>query len=719
MPWPQTRRVIGTKVQRLDGPEKATGRAKYSFDINRPGMLHARILRCPHAHARVTRIDTAAAEKVPGYRAKYVIATPGGPSAELFFAGAEVIAIAADTEEHAEDVLRAIRVDYEVLPFQVKEADARRNPVRTVAGGGTSNVQPGQEFMTQNFDAQAYQNAAAVVEGTYGVPVICHQCLESHGLVAEWDQDQQNLTVWASTQAVPGTAGQLAQRFKIPATRVKCITHNMGGGFGSKFGPGVEGMAAAELARQARAPVKLMLDRAEEVTVGGMRPSAGGTVKIAGANNQGVIQAYEVDCYGSPGVGGGATVNFTGLPYVYTVPNVKRKHQVVRLNTQTARAMRAPGHPQSCVLTDQALDDLAARLNVNPLEMRLRNLPANRQAVYTRQIEIARKLSGWDQKWHRPGAGAQGPVKPGIGMALHTWGGGGGANNDIKVSISNDGSVMVQSATQDLGTGARTVLAIVVAEVLGLEPQAIIVRVGESQYGRSTPSGGSTTTPGIAPAALNAATTARTQFFAAIAPRLNAQASDLSIDPQRPGMVINGNQAMPWRQACSRLGQNTIEATGNWTAGLSSQGVGGVQIAEVRVDAETGVVRCTRVVAVQDCGLIINKQGCESQVAGGVIMGVNYALFEERIMDRATGRQCNPDMEFYKLAGIQDIPQIVIHMMDMPERGVIGIGEPPTISTCAAVGNAVANAIGARVPNAPYTPDRVLAALANRQGGNR
>jgi xanthine dehydrogenase YagR molybdenum-binding subunit len=735
MPWPTTRRLIGTKVQRLDGPDKATGRAKYSFDINRPGMLHARILRCPHAHARVTRIDTAVAEKVPGYRAHHIIATPAGATAELYFAGAEVVAIAADTEEHAADVLRAIRVEYQVLPFQVKEADALRTATRTVAGAGASNVQPGGEFTTQNFATQAYQNAAAVVEGTYGVPVICHQCLESHGLVAEWDAPLENLTVWASTQAVPGTAAGLAQHFRIPATRVKCITHYMGGGFGSKFGPDIQGIVAAELARKARAPVKLMLDRAEEVTVGGMRPSAEGTVKIAAANAQGVIQAFEIDCYGSSGVGAGATVNLGALPYVYTtIPNIKRKHRVVRLNTQSARAMRAPGHPQNCFLTDQAVDDLAARLNLNPLEVRLRNLPPNdpaavqsapqsynalRHTIYTREIEIARRLSGWDQKWHAPGAG-QGPIKNGIGMALHTWGGGGGPNNDVKVSISNDGSVMVQSSTQDLGTAERTVLAIVVAEILGLEVSNITVRIGESQYGRSTGSGGSTTTPGTSPAALNAATAARDQLFAAIAPRLNAQAGDLSIDPQRPGMIINrtNNQATPWRQACARLGQNSIEASGNWTAGLSLQGVGGVQIAEVRVDSETGVVRCTRVVAVQDCGLIINKQGCESQVAGGVIMGVNYALFEERFMDRVTGRQCNPDMEFYKLGGIQDMPQIVVHMMDMPERGVIGIGEPPTISTCAAIGNAVFNALGVRVAHAPYAPNRVLAALAARQGGN-
>jgi xanthine dehydrogenase YagR molybdenum-binding subunit len=168
---------------------------------------------------------------------------------------------------------------------------------------------------------------------------------------------------------------------------------------------------------------------------------------------------------------------------------------------------------------------------------------------------------------------------------------------------------------------------------------------------------------------------------------------------------------------------DTVTGRGEWNtqrpeddplvkARLSSQGVGGVQVAEVWVDTETGVVRCTKLWAVQDCGLIINKQGCESQVAGGVIMGINYALFEDRIMDRHTGRQVNPDMEFYKLGGIQDMPEIIVHMHDMPERGVIGIGEPPTISTAAAIGNAICNAIGARVGTSPFTPDKVLAALA-------
>src|SRR5947209_5934613 len=315
--WPKERRLIGTRIERLDGPEKSTGHAKYSFDINRPGMLHARILRSPYAHTTVKSIDTKAAEKMPGVKAVHVIADAGK---ELFYAGDEIVALAADTEEHCLDAVRAIKIEYEVLPNQVIEEDALEGDKKTGTPIGPKgkqirdNIRPGGEGETGNVE-EAFKNADAVVEGTYGVPSICHQCLESHGLVAEWDKEG-NLTVWASTQAVAGTAGQLATHFNVPATQVKCITHHMGGGYGSKFGPDIQGIVAAELAKKAGAAVKLMLDRAEEATVGGTRPSAYGTVKIAGTKD-GKITAYQVDCYGTPGVGSGSTVNFGVLPYVY------------------------------------------------------------------------------------------------------------------------------------------------------------------------------------------------------------------------------------------------------------------------------------------------------------------------------------------------------------------------------------------------------------------
>jgi xanthine dehydrogenase YagR molybdenum-binding subunit len=801
--WPKKRRILGTKVKRLDGPDKATGRAKYSYDVNRPGMLHGAILRSPLAHARIKSLDTTAAKKTPGFKAlvligasrdgtvkaidgdslTYTVTTvgkkkadkkeetftarvtpgvtllskgkavkladlkPGDPvtveserdavGKELYFAGDEILAVAADTEEHVKDVLRAVKIEFDPLDHVMSEAEVLKNPdKKTTPGPLAGNLSPGKEA-TKGDVAAAFPQADAVVEAIYGVPTISHQCLETHGLVAEWGADG-GLTVWASTQATVSVANALAGRFGVPPKMVKCITPYMGGGFGSKFSPGVYGFAAADLARRAGAAVKIMLDREEEVTTAGNRPSAIGTVKIAGTKD-GNITAFAIDCHGTPGYTGGATVNLNVLPYVYldAIPNWKRAHTVTFINAGKSEAFRAPGHPQNCVLTEFAVDDLAAKLGLDPLVVRRKNLPPNdpkvkaanpvawagrRHDIYSEQLDIVTKLLGWKEKWHPPGT-SKGVMKHGIGMALHTWGGnaaGGNTPNECFVTISRDGSVAAQTSTQDLGTAQRTVTAIVAAEILGREPTDVTVKLGDSSLGFSTGSGGSTTCPSQAPAALLAAQAARDDLFKKVAPKVGADPKDLSIEP---GKVVNTKtkQEWAWKEFCARLGMDEVKGKGEWSLALSNEPgnenissgqVGGVQVAEVVVDSETGAVRVKHVVAVQDCGLVVNKLACESQVAGGVIMGLNYALFEECIRDKVTGRQVNPDMEFYKLGGIRDMPKITVHMQDMPERGVIGIGEPPTISTAAAVGNAVFNALGVRVPFTPLSPKRVLDALA-------
>lgn len=732
--WPEKRELLGKDFERLDGPEKATGKAKYTYDINRPGMLFGAILRCPYPHAKIKAINTDKAVKVKGFKGLALIAKP---DQEMFFVGEEVLAVCADTEEHCNDALRAIEVAYEQLPFTVKEKDALKATPKTARPFGPSDnrscVQRPSNRSKGNVEA-GFQAADAVVEDDYGVSVICHQCLESHGVVAEWNNEKTSLTVWASTQAVAGVAGQLARHFKLAPANVKCITHYMGGGFGSKFQPYPEGLAAAELSRQTGKAVKIMLTREAEIITAGNRPSAYGRVKMGGKKD-GTITAYEIEAYGTPGDSRGRTVG--PLPYVYDIENTKTSSTVVRVNAGSQRAMRAPGHPQSCFLTDCAIDDLAAKLDIDPLEMRLKNLPKNdpgaaatdpisynalQETIYRRELDIITKMCDWKKRWHKPGAG-KGVMKHGMGMALHTWGGRASPQtNECTILISADGSVTAQTSTQDLGTAQRTVTAIVAAEILGLKPEDVTVLLGESQYGLSSGSGGSTTCPSQAPAALRAVTDAKEKLLKNLAGKLKVKAEDLKLEK---GKVIDtsNNKSWDWKQACARLGMDQIKGTGSWTffestkeKGVSNSGVGGVQVAEVIVDTETGKVYCKKIYAVQDCGLIINKLACESQVAGGVIMGLNYALFEERIMDAKLGRQMNADMEFYKLGGIEDMPDIEIHMMDMPERGVIGIGEPPTISTHAAIGNAIFNAIGARVTETPFTPERVLEALAKKGG---
>jgi xanthine dehydrogenase YagR molybdenum-binding subunit len=493
----------------------------------------------------------------------------------------------------------------------------------------------------------------------------------------------------------------------------------MGGGFGSKFGADIWGRTAAQLSKKAGGrPVKMFLDRVQEHLAAGNRPSASAHIKL-GANRDGTIVAMIADAHGTGGVGGSGAVT---LPYVYAIADTAVAQSAVRTNFGNQRAMRAPGHPQSCALTEAAMDDLADKLGMDPLEFRLKNLnPTDfRTATYEAEVKIGAELIGWSEKRKPRGRNGAGPLKHGMGMALHQWGGGvGGQDKKVSCTINPDGSVETKCATQDLGTGIRTVLAIITAEYLGLKPTDIISSIGNSHYPPGQGSGGSTTTPTMSPSAYDAVTKARDAFFKKIAPAVQAEPDKLSL---KDGQLWRGNESlMSWKDACRKLGVAPISETGSFQPGLANGGVAGCQFVELTVDIETGEVKLKKIVAIQDSGLIIDKLTWESQVYGGVIMGLNYGLFEERVVDPTTGTMLNPDMEWYKLAGAADIPEIIVQACEPAEikaRGVSGIGEPPTISTAAAIGNAVANAIGVRVPDWPMSPRNILNALAtaSREG---
>ncbi|HLY16037.1 MAG TPA: molybdopterin cofactor-binding domain-containing protein, partial [Bryobacteraceae bacterium] len=344
-----------------------------------------------------------------------------------------------------------------------------------------------------------------------------------------------------------------------------------------------------------------------------------------------------------------------------------------------------------------------------------------RAEVYKLQLQKGAELMDWKKRWHPRGEG-KGPVKQGLGLGINTWGGGGHASQ-CRTTINPDGSVVLEIGTQDLGTGTRTVISMVAAETLGLPLGAITLRIGDSDFPPDGASGGSTTVGGVSPSTRKSTVNALDKLFAAVAPALGATPDQLVAVDGRIQVKDNASKSLPWQDACRKLGTSKISEMGENNprnpGGLMGQGVGGIQMADVSVDTETGIVKMNKFVAVQDCGLIINPKTAESQIHGAIIMGVCAALFEERIMDQQTGKYLNPNMEFYKLAGIGDIGEIVVHLDITPEndkRGVIGLGEPPAIGPIAAIGNAVANAIGVRVPQVPVTPDRVLAALEGRNG---
>ncbi|HKV43005.1 MAG TPA: xanthine dehydrogenase family protein molybdopterin-binding subunit [Blastocatellia bacterium] len=704
--WPEAdkRSWIGKRVSRLDGPDKVSGKAKYTYDINRPGMLYAKILRSPHAHAKIVKIDTSQAEKMPGVKSIKIMHAEGE---EIFWAGAEIVALAAVDEPTAEDAVRAIKVLYEKLPHLVIDNDPKS------AG---DRAQPTAENVTGDPD-KGFKEADVVIEGDYGVPVITHCCLESHGSVSEWD-DKNHQTVYISTQGVSTVATQMGG-LKVPASDIHVHMDHVGGGFGSKFTVDTWNIAAAELSRDAGGKaVKLMLERAPELEVAGCRPSSYAHVKI-GAKKDGTLVAWESHSWGTGGIGGGGT---PPMPYLFQIPNVRKQNTSIQTNIGSARAWRAPNHPQGALITMSAIEDLAATLEMDPLEFFLKNieLTGQRADVYREELAKAAELIDWKKNWHPRGDKTAGPIKRGLGVSIHTWGGGGHDGN-CDLVVHPDGSVEVKSGSQDLGTGTRTAIAIVAADTLGLPLEAIKVEIGDNTYPADGGSGGSTTIGAVSAWTRRAAVDALNELFAKVARTLDAKPEELEAWQGHIRVASNPARSITWAQACSKLGGTSITARGK-TRGpgnLTNSGVGGAQMADVSVDVETGVVRINKVVAVQDCGLVINLKLAESQCYGALIMGIGYSLYEEKIMDQNTGQMLNPNMEFYKLAGIGDVGELVVHLMTgkgYDERGVIGLGEPPVISPGACISNAVANAIGVRVPYLPLTPDRVLEALAKKGG---
>lgn len=703
--WPLAgkRLHIGKRYDRVDGPQKSTGAAKYSYDINRPGMLWAKLITSTHAKAEIVSVDSSAAEKMPGVKAYW----KDEELKDVQYQGQIIACIAAESEEMANDAARAVKVEYKKLDHQVVDSDPQFSKDRA------SNKTTG------NFD-DAFGKAEVTHAGEYGCPVITHCCLEPHGQVTEMQGAE--LMIWPSTQNVSKYSDRLGEAVGVDQNKIKVDCQYMGGGFGSKFNFDQWGKIGGILAKQSGRPVKLLLERDIELMTGGNRPSAYAKIKV-GASKDGTLTAMESEVWGTSGIGGAIPLV---MPYVFTkIPNTRTIGKRIQTNRGSARAWRAPNHPQNCFLTMSALADTAAALKMDELDFFLHNCKlTDRAAVYEEELKIAADIIGYKQKAHLRGANKSGgPVRRGLGVSIHTWGGRGHAS-ECDVTIHADGSVETKIGSQDLGTGNRTAIKIVVAETLGVPLDVVDVKLGKSDYPQSGASGGSTTIGGVSVSSRLAATAALNALLETASQRLGVPADALEASNGEIRVTESPAKKLSWKDACGLLGPNVITKRGvnnpNETekAGLLSQGVGGAQIAEVSVDVETGVVTMEEMVAVQDCGLIIDLKTAESQVYGAMIMGITSALFEEVVYDAKSGRCLNADMEFYRLAGIKDVGKLKVQMMNTPAyegRGVIGLGEPPAVSPMAAIANAVANAVGVRVPQVPLTPDRVITAM--QKGG--
>jgi xanthine dehydrogenase YagR molybdenum-binding subunit len=711
--WPPLaeRTLLGKSIKRLDGPDKAQGKAKYTYDIIRPGMLYGEILGSPHARARVTAIDLAAAQKLPGVKAAIAIKDPADPAkAMINYQGEEVAAVAATTEEIARDAMRLIKVTYEVLPALATIEQSRSpNAPQAFPRGNVS-----QPNLTQDGGdvTAALKTAAHVVEGLYQTQVQTHTSLETHGGIAEWDGDK--LLLHVSTQGINASRDGVADGLGIPKPNARVITEYMGGGFGSKLGTDVQVVIAAKLSKAANAPVKVMLDRKTEHLITGNRPSAFANVK-AGVDAQGKFVAWDAETWGTGGAGAGARFS---VPYaVYDFPVRRQNHVDVYTNAGPQRAFRAPGHPQACFITETVIDELADRLRMDPLELRMRNVkPEAPNQQWKKYFPIGAEKIGWSKR-HPTGDAATGPIKRGLGCAANLWPGAGNRATRAMCEIMPDGSVTSRIGTQDIGTGTRTLVAMITAETMGLPLTAVTAAIGDTNYPFAPGSGGSITVGSVSPTVRVAAENALKELLAKVAPQLGVAPEALVARGGRIQVKDNPSKGLAWKDACKLLGTSPIQASGAWEQGLSGVGTSGVQFADVEVDIETGVTRVKKIVSVQDCGMIVDRLTAESQMYGGIIMGLGFALYENRILDRNTAKMVNPNMEWYLLPGISDIPVIDVTLVDQPERGVIGLGEPPIISTAAAIANAVSNATGVRIRKLPVTPETVLAALQQERAG--
>ncbi|MEO6434754.1 MAG: xanthine dehydrogenase family protein molybdopterin-binding subunit [Tepidisphaeraceae bacterium] len=695
-------RLLNKPLRRVDGPQKVSGTAKYTHDIRVPGMLYGRILRSPYARAKVKKLDLSAAEKVPGVKA---VIEAGG---DLHFEGAPVAAVAAVSSEIAEDALRAIKVDFEILPHVVTADDAIQPGATQVfadddKGTIKNNTKAGESRGDADKVAEGLKNSAVVVEAEYRTPVIHHVCLETHGVVVDY-RGGEEATVYASTQGTFTIPGDSARALGLKQSNVTAVVDHMGGGFGSKFGIGSEGQLACKLSKKAAAPVHMMLTRHDEFVMAGNRSGSWQKLK-GGASQDGKLLALHAVQYRLGGVGGGS---LAGQPYIYSAEHSYREVASIHTNMDSSRAMRAPGHPQASFAMESIMDELADKLGMDPIEFRKKNI---KDTVHHRQLDRAAKEIGWERRNPRPGI-CDGPVKRGFGCAVGVWGGGGRPQCKVDLAIARDGAVTVACGSQDLGTGTRTFMRAIVAEELGLQSQDITEQIGSSKLGAANASGGSTTTASLAPAVKDAAFNARIQFAQRIAPLLACKPEEITFDAAQ---IKGPSKSLAWKQACNALPAAGIAARGEWKPNLASGGVHGACIAEVEVDVETGAVRPIKIVHVQDVGLPLNRAGLQSQITGGVIQAMGMALWEERVMDRQAGIMVNPDLGEYKIPGSLEMPEIIAIIDDQDTReAVIGVGEPAVIPGVGAIANAVFNACGVRVRDLPITPDKILMGVMNK-----
>ena len=698
--WPDgPLNVVGRPAPRGDGLQRARGEAVYTADLRLNGMLHTAVLRSPHAHAHVSRIDVTPALAQPGVHAAIA---PGDLEllvTDCGFQGAPVAAVCADTYAQARAGVAAIEVEFEVLEplLDSDEAVARGSLLGEPRVRSRGDVERG------------LAEADVVCSGEFRTSVVLHNSLETHQAVVQWVGD--SVEVHISTQFIWGVRDEVAEGLGLPSDKVRVVCNYMGGGFGSKNSPDDYTFIAAELAKRTGRPVKCALTRREEHLAAGNRNATIQRLTI-GAKEDGTLTALRGEYVNAVGWGGWSSPTEGPMHMLYTCPNVSSTTYAAKLNQPPMKAFRAPGFVEGTFGLEALLDELAAKLGIDPLELRRRNHtehdPGDARPFSDKNLlECYRRAEPHWERRHEVRARSTDVVKRGVGMASQIWYGGGGPPSYAWVRVGSDGRATVVTAMQDIGTGSKTAMAQIAAEELGIPLEHVTVAAGDSARGPyASISAGSSTIPSMGPAVRAAAADARRQIE--------------EIAEQR------GDPAMPLGEVVALL--QDAQIVGKGARGPNPTGMQvltfGVQVAEVAVDVETGEIWVDRVAAVHDVGRVINPLGASSQIEGGIIQGIGHTLSEERLHDPSSGAILTTSFDSYRLPTIADVPEIVSELVDIPDRhltnlGSKGLGEPPIVPTAAAIANAIRDATGADVRRLPITREEMLRALREAEERHR
>lgn len=744
--------VIGTPTRRVDALEKLTGQCQYAGDIQLPGMLHCRLVVSPYGHARIVGIDKSAAERIPGVivltAADLPIAERDGSrkgeplaASEVVFHGHPVAVVLADSEAVAEDAAGLVEVSYEPLPTVMDLGEALAEnapPVRNQPVGGSEDTNAhasvggaqdeAQEKLPPNATKRShfqrgdveegFRQADAIVEETFRTQWAHQSSLETQ-TAAAWLDSTGLLTIWSSTQSVFFPREQVAKLLGLPARRVRVIGMPVGGGFGAKLML-IEPLVAA-VAMAVKRPVRLAFTRSEELLATNPAPRAEIQIKL-GARKDGTLTALQARIVYDTGAFPGSPLDICGtlIGSTYRCPNLDVRGTEVMTNRVSPAAYRAPGAPQAYFVLESAMDELAHRLGLDPLTIRLRNAVAEGDPMASGQswpriglrecLEQVRTHPLWQKR------GSLGPDE-GIGIAVGGWPGGLMPSN-AGCRMEPDGTFTIVTGSVDL-TGTNTSFALIAAEVLGIPAEKVQVVNGDTSTAPFGPvAGGSMTTYVVGSAVHRAAQRAREQVLAIAADQLEAAAEDLEI--VEGAVRVKG---VPARSvSLEKIAEMSMSFGGKYEP-VQGQGSRGkapnapgftVHIAHVKVDRATGDVSLRGYAAIQDVGKAINPAAVHGQMMGGIVQGIGWALREAMVYDEH-GTLLTGTLMDYALPTALDVPSLDTTFVEVPAPegpfGAKGVGEPPAIPGAAAIGNAVRDAIGARLTTLPMTSERVRSAL--------